>query len=297
MACYRPLSGWRGRGGAFVFRKDEAVLAQVVQVPCGQCIGCRLDRSREWAMRCMHEASLYEENCFLTLTYDEDHVPEDGGLVKWHFQDFIKRLRSRYAERRIRYFHCGEYGERLGRPHYHAIVFNFDFMDKKFFKSTDAGDIWTSDVLESLWPFGFGTVGAVSFESAAYVARYVLKKVTGERGAEHYWKVNPVTGELAWVEPEYCTMSRRPGIGKGWFDLFSGETYRDDTVVMRGEVMKPPRYYDKLFDVSSEDELRLIKRRRVQAARRHAENNTPDRLAVREKVKMAQVEFLKREVE
>ena len=131
MPCYTPLKGWRSQERtesgkrAITFRLREGYADMPVDVPCGQCIGCRLERSRQWAVRCMHEASLYENNCFITLTYNEDHIPSDGSLKKDHFQKFMKRLRKKFGAG-IRFFHCGEYGAELSRPHYHAILFNFD---------------------------------------------------------------------------------------------------------------------------------------------------------------------------
>lgn len=269
-----------------------------VDLPCGQCIGCRLERSRQWAVRMCHEAQLYDDNCFITLTYSPENVPPDGSLNIKHFQDFMKRLRSRFPGKRIRFFHCGEYGERFSRPHYHACLFGFDFPDKVFYRESEAGGrLYTSAVLESLWRFGFCPIGDFSFESAAYVARYVTKKVTGAAADDHYWRVNDVTGEAYQVAPEYCTMSRRPGIGAEWFERFSGDVFPRDEVVSRGFVSKPPRYYDELFGELDAVALEDVKSRRVLRARDYADNNTPERLFVREVVKKAQVEFLRRRTE
>lgn len=235
---------------------------------------------------------MHDANCFITLTYDEDHIPEDWSLDKTVFQKFMKRLRKRFAHLRIRYFHCGEYGEQFGRPHYHACLFGIDFPDRvRFSESCD-----TSAILESVWGLGFCTVGDVNFESAAYVARYVMKKVTGEAALDHYGRVNPVTGEWFRCEPEYTTMSRRPGIGAPWLSEFGEETYRDDSVVMRGVEMKPPRFYDKQFELVDAERLEEVKRQRVLRGRSFAEERTPARLAVREKVKKAQCELLKRKL-
>ena len=220
MACFHPIDAWRNAKRGITFDHSKAV-GFGLKLPCGQCVGCRLERSRQWAMRCVHEASLYDDNCFITLTYDAEHLPADGSLNKKHFQDFMKRLRSRFVERRIRFYHCGEYGVQYRRPHYHALLFNFDFVDKRLFKEVNGHRLYTSDDLALCWKLGFSSVGAVTFESAAYVARYIMKKVTGDPAEDHYRGVNSETGELTRLLPEYTTMSRRPGIAREWYERFS----------------------------------------------------------------------------
>lgn len=256
-----------------------------VEIPCGQCIGCRLERSRQWAIRCVHEASLYDDNCFLTLTYDDEHLPSDNSLNLKHFQDFLKRLRKRFGSG-IRYFHCGEYGDLNNRPHYHAIIFNFDFADKVIFKDSGEYKVYVSDSLSKLWPYGYSTIGDVTFESAAYVARYCLKKVTGKDAAEHY------DGR----KPEYTTMSRRPGIGRLWYDRFKDDVYPSDFVVMRGKKMRPPKFYDGIFALYNYVDLCRLKTIRESCAADHADDTTYKRLEVRETVQNAKLKLLKREV-
>ena len=316
MACYRPLRAFKGSRRAdgkvnVVWRRSEAVgPSPELHLPCGQCIGCRLERSRQWAMRCMHEAKLHDRNCFLTLTYADEYLPWDNSLVLSHFQDFMKRLRKRYAcdckvGRRktcklhgIRFFHCGEYGEKLGRPHYHAIVFNFDFPDKKLFTVSNGNNLFTSEQLDELWPLGHALIGAVTFDSAAYVARYVVKKFTGEGADEHY------QGRI----PEYVTMSRRPGIGQGWFARYGDDVFPSDEVLVRGIPSKPPRYYDNILGEINPDLLRKIKLRRSAGAPRLVLSTVDGveqlvcesddvRLRVKEEVKLAQIASLKRNLE
>mgnify|MGYP001506359224 CR=1 FL=1 len=158
-------------------------------------------RSRDWAVRCVHESKLYDENCFLTLTYHNRFLPPDGSLCRSHLTKFFKRLRSR-IDRPVRYFACGEYGEAFLRPHYHVILFNYNFDDKCLYKSGKF-PLYTSDMLTSLWPYGHSVVSGFSFESAAYTARYCVKKINGNDAADHY-------GSRV---PEFNAMSRRPGIG------------------------------------------------------------------------------------
>lgn len=279
----------------------------MVTVACGRCVGCRLEKSRQWAIRCVHEASLHEENCFITLTYNDSHLPPSGGLNKKHFQDFMKRYRKKFPSRRIRYFHCGEYGEENGRPHYHAIIFNHDFFDKRMYSVRDGVTLWTSDTLTELWGKGFCTIGAVTFESAAYVARYVMKKVTGDRAVARYGVIDPDTGELkldkdgepVMIQPEYVTMSRgrdgTKGIGYEWYRKFKDDVYPEDEIIIRGRKMKPPRYYDGLYE-EDEKAYRKLKSERMRKSKKDAANQTAERLAVRETVKKAQLKSLKRSV-
>lgn len=228
-------------------------------VPCGQCVECRLRYARHWAVRLMHEASLHEENCFATLTYDGEHVPGDGGLRVGDFQRFLKRTRLHFEPRRVRFFHCGEYGEEMGRPHYHAILFGVDFADKVPRAVRGGNQVWASGALDSLWGNGLTELGSVTFESAQYVARYVMKKVRGRGAAEHY-------GGRA---PEYVTMSRRPGIGAGWYERYSEEVERLGTVAMRGAELLPPRFYDERLRARDEGAFEAMKRERVVRSARY----------------------------
>lgn len=292
MACYHPLEGFRSPSGGITWNRGEST-GLPMQVPCGQCIGCRLERSRQWAVRCMHEADLHERNSFVTLTYDNEHLPVNGSLDKLAFPLFMKRLRFEIAPAKVRYFHCGEYGEKNGRPHYHACLFGYDFPDKLSVPTGKKYPEWVSSSLERLWPFGRSLLGSVTFESAAYVARYIVDKVTGSRAEEHYARVNPLTGEIVSVVPEYTTMSRRPGIGAGWFERYGVEVFPRDEVYCRGKMARPPRYYaDKLGRVDPELLDRVKRARKRDWDKRE---NRPGRLAVREQCAEAQLTFFRRD--
>ena len=299
MPCFSPLKGWyskdRTRLGkrSIVFNPRDALTDRPIAVPCGQCIGCRLERSRQWAVRCVHEAQLYDCNCFITLTYDDDHLPNDLSLNLSHFQKFMKRLRKRFGDG-IRFFHCGEYGENFGRPHYHAIIFNFDVPDRVLFSQRNGVNLYSSEILSSLWPYGFCSVGDVTFESAAYVARYVMKKVTGKGADDHYTFIHPITGAVVHRAPEYTTMSRRPGIGKGWIDTFLDDVFPDDFVVVNGVQCRPPRFYDNVYDVLQSGDSFLNKKARVRRAKLHACDQTDKRLLTRLEVCTHRVKLLKR---
>lgn len=294
MACFAPLRGWRSRQvnengkRPIVFNRKDGFTDLEEIIPCGQCIGCRIDRSKQWAIRCVHEASQYNDNCFITLTFSDEHLPADGSLNVKYWQRFMYRLRKKHGEG-IRFFHCGEYGSKLGRPHYHACLFNFDFKDKKIWKKSGDGSsiLYRSAELERLWPYGYATVGNVTFESAAYVARYILKKITGEKAPDHY------QGK----KPEYTTMSRRPGLGKGWFDLYQADLYPSDFVVHDGKKLRIPRFYDEQYEAQNPNEMAKIKSRRKEMAKQHAANNTLQRLSIREVCQEKKIKLLKREVE
>jgi hypothetical protein len=307
MACYSPLQGYRSAEltklgkRKIVFSSSLAIdtskLFQIT-VSCGQCIGCRLERSRQWAIRCMHEAKLHDDNCFITLTYRDDCLPKGNTLVMRDFQLFMKRLRKRFGNS-IRFFHCGEYGEKFGRPHYHACLFNFDFPDKVLWKKSNGMSLFTSAILDELWPYGFSTIGSVTFESAAYVARYIMKKKFGDNARLHYADIDFSTGELLFErKPEYVTMSRRPGIGKKWIDSYMDDTYKDDFIVLDGgKKVRPPRYYDSQYELFSPSDYQRIKNLRKRNSVKFADNNTPDRLHVREIVLRSKLKSLPRNLD
>lgn len=276
MPCYHPLRAWRrpGVGGAVTFSDDGS--GTPLKLPCGRCVGCQLERSRQWAVRCMHEASLHEANCFITLTYDESNLPGFGSLVKEDFRGFMKRLRRRHDDIRIKFFAAGEYGKRGGRPHYHSCLFNFDFADKTPWTVRKGFQVWRSRELESLWPQGQSEIGSLTFESAAYVARYLVKSPR--------WKevVDNETGEIVPRVHEYAVMSRRPGLAAGWHDRYGREVADGDSVVVRGRECKPPRFYDKRLQLSDPLLYEEVKLERELGRRR--DDETPERLAVREVV-------------
>lgn len=305
MPCYHLLSAHqRGHGTPLSFQRagepDTAFRlrcgrhGRYLGVPCGQCIGCRLERSRQWAVRCMHEAALHEFNSFITLTFDDDHCPHS--LDRIHFQKFIRALRKKRGK--CRYYMCGEYGDEKLRPHYHACLFGMGFLDRYHWRNSPSGfPLFRSPSLESLWRFGSCEIGDVTFESAAYVARYVLKKMSGDKAAEHYESFSPYTGEIFVREPEFVSMSLKPGIGAGWFDKFQKEVYPRDEVRVNDSFAKPPKYYDKLFNAVDPFEFRIIQHHRVLEAEKHVADCTPRRLAARETVARARLKFKVRSLE
>lgn len=306
MTCFTPLEGYAALGGGLTFKKS-ASNGNKLSVPCGQCIGCRLRKAQEWGARCTHEASQHDENIFITLTYDDEHLPGDLGLHHIHFQKFIRSLRKR-TKLKIRYFMCGEYGDELGRPHYHALLFGYRPADEKFYKKDNLGNkLFTSDFLEKVWGKGFCPYGQVTVQSAAYVARYTTKKINGkqaesvnDQGMKYYERLS-TDGEIIPIQPEYAKMSLNPGIGKKWYDQFKAEVVQDE-IMFRNETtgvcksVPTPNYYLKLLQKEDPTSYQKIKDARLQSLKNTSMNNTPERLAVREKCQQAKNRQLKRQL-
>jgi len=307
MPCYFPLTGYRETSTTKTGKRkltfgSGGYRDLPVTIPCGKCIGCRLERSRQWAVRLTHELQFHELAVFLTLTYNDDRLPEGGSLNRKHFQDFIKRLRfhheapyrkARKTPPKIKYYHCGEYGEQLNRPHYHAIIFGLDFADKiKHRKARDGEQIYTSQTLEKLWGHGFCEIGSVTFKSCAYTARYVTKKISGESADAHYTKLNLDTGEIFRIEPEYSTCSQ--GIGERWLERYASDVFPSDHVVIGGKETGVPRYYRKKLEQHNLKLSKALLYKRIRSAKKRAADNTPERLAVKHECRKAKIQSLKR---
>jgi hypothetical protein len=311
MACYNPLRGYRAKfvnedtgKKPIVFKASHSDGSEPIDLPCGKCTGCRLEYSRQWALRCYHEAQLHEHNSFITLTYNNENIPGDLSIHKKELQDFIKRLRKNTGVK-LRYFACGEYGEK-GRPHYHAIIFGYDFPDRRLWSKTKGGLLFRSAILEKAWQHkGYCSIGNVTFESAAYVARYVMKKrkgpddqvdpKTGKTNKQYYEIMDPDTGELHTREPEFCIMSRRPGIARDWLKKYKGDTDKDYVTLLNGKSFGLPKYYDKILE--KEDPIGYLERKEKRQEKVNPMDNTFSRLRVKEKIKTAQLNQLKRNYE
>lgn len=261
-------------------------MAVGVKVPCGFCLECRKRHARGWAIRCMHEAALHERNCFITLTYADKHLPPYRSLDRRAFPLFMKRLRKEFSHEKMRYYHCGEYGDRSRRPHYHALIFGFDFPDKAEWGVRDGISIWRSGRLEALWPFGYSELGSVTFESAAYAASYVLKKAD-KVGKKKMWYCDAVTGAMHEIEPEYATMSRGGRVGRGvahgWYEKYGAEVDRLESVVMAGKVLPVPRYYDELLRERDEAAYQVMKLRRLRKNWKFGPDDRPYEVWLEEK--------------
>lgn len=292
MACYHPLPAWVGSDltdngkYAISFRPVSGVNERrKMEVPCGTCIGCRLDFARDWSVRCLHESKCWEENHFVTLTYTD--MPVGGSLVPEHVQLFLKRLRAsqeyHFGRVPVRFMLSGEYGTRFERPHYHALLFNCHVPDLVLFK--DGNDkLYRSEYLAGIWGFGYVSVGKVTAQSAGYVARYAVSKALKTDG----WYQGR--------EKEFLRMSRRPGLGRAWADKFLTEWFLSDSVVVDGSERKPPRYYDDLCRKLYPDVYAEVKRKRLAAAVA-SPDNAGRRLIARESVKEAAANLLTRSLE
>lgn len=298
MPCYHPMPAVRMADGSVKFiSRNKKGACDTLELPCGQCIGCRLERSRQWAMRCMHEASLHEQNCFITLTYDSANLPDGGSLRYADFQKFMKRLRK--VTGKVTFYCGGEYGtDGTMRPHYHTCIFGYDFPDKVFFKrSADGSKLYTSELLARLWPSGLSSVGAVTFASAAYIARYCVAKVNGDLADSHYTVITD-DGEIIRRDSEFNHMSLKPAVGKRWLEKFRSDVYPRDYVVVNGVKTKPPKYYDTLFEKENPGVFsELVAQREFDMANLRLYDPAEfgvDRMAVKETVQLARSNMLKR---
>jgi len=256
--CFTPISilpKIKNHNG--LAQKSESDIK--ITVPCGQCIGCRMNRAEGWASRMMHEASLHEHNSFLTLTYSDDNLPPNGSLAPDDITLFFKRLRKSLGGKKILYYYCGEYGENLSRPHYHLALFNHDFhSDRLPHRESQSGTIYRSPSLEKLWPYGYSEIGNLEYDSARYVAGYIQKKITGSKAPDHYTTLNH-EGEILPIHPEYARMSRRPAIGLNWLEKYSSDIYNYDICTVGTKQLRPPPYYDKWLKKNDEEKYTQIK--------------------------------------
>lgn len=289
MACYYP---WFKEGD--VHKRPFS---------CGKCHGCKLEYSRQWAVRCVHEAKCHEFNVFLTLTYKDLPKPcancmsQFTSPVSLHYCDyqlFMKRLRA--TGRKVRFYMGGEYGEENGRPHYHAILFNCWFPDMKYWRTSPAGfKMYRSKELDEIWNLGNAEIGMVSFESAAYVARYVLKKMSGDDGSRKYENVVDVnSGEIVSRERTFSKMSLKPGIGAFFLDKYFDDIYPHGTVTINGVQAKAPKFYDKKFRERGYGAYMLLASRRADQGNKYFSETLPNRLRARSEVSSARLGLLKR---
>lgn len=303
---------WQASHTPMASARASKVQREFIEIPCGQCIGCRLEYSRQWANRCLLELQYHDSAYFVTLTYDNDHVPfscygsPDSGeafdaltLRKRDFQLFMKRLRKAFPDDKIRFYAAGEYGEDTFRPHYHAIIYGLHLRDLVLDRPSLDGkhNYYASKELTDIWKNGAVVVANVSWETCAYTARYVTKKLNG-KAADFY--------DLHNIEREFSLMSRKPGIGAQYFedhpDCMNYE-YINVRTDEGGKKFRPPKYYDRLFDIENPGELEKIKKIRKQMAEDAKDMELTgtslryiDYLGVKDRAKKAQVKVLKRSV-
>ncbi len=253
----------------------------------------------------MHEAHMHEENSFITLTYNSENLPADLSLNKKHFVDFMKRLRKTIEPKKIRFYHVGEYGSApengdIKRPHYHALIFGYEFPDKKYWKTINGEKLHTSELLSDRWQEqGFVSIGNVTYKSAAYCTRYMIGKQKNSNTFEgEYERVHPSTGEVLTVQPEYSTMSRKPGLGTSFYEKYPDSVFPQDFIIgNNGKKLRTPKFYDTILDKEKPIEFETIRQERMKNAKRFAADNTPERLLVREKCLTAKLKKLPRRLE
>jgi len=294
MSCYHPVKGFRTPNGVVFTELGRYDIIGDIELPCGQCISCRMRRASDWSLRCMHEASLWDENCFITLTYARDCLPPNGSLEHSDYQKFMKRLRKQRGK--VRFYMCGEYGPLNDRPHYHACLFGIDFKDRVIKGTSESGEpYYDSKELSDLWGHGMVSVQDLNAKTASYTARYIMKKALGATKTSAYATIDE-DGVCTERKPEYAAMSLKPGIGAVWYEKYMRDVYPHDFVVQDGVKRTPPKYYDKLFKRSGDMRLDTVEFARQKRAMSARPDNTDDRRVVREKVHEAKVRSLKRDL-
>lgn len=263
MPCEEPLRVW-------VRRPSPGYPGKKQTVPCGTCLLCREEQARQWAVRITHEAQRHEENSFVTLSYDQKHQPKDGGLRYADLVLFWKRMRKTFGP--IKYYAVGEYGDRTNRPHYHACIFGKAFLQNRIVIKNAPNMLWTSPDLQRCWGNGYVSVGALTFESAKYVASYVTKKL---KTKQTYRAIDEATGELIPLEQPRPFMSRN--LAQEWWKEWNQGVTALDRVVINGSPQKPPKAYDRWLGEQNEEELKKIKQQRINRMKRE----NPDQMRAR----------------
>lgn len=298
MSCYHPLKAfWRSvNRDAITFDVNKSATKIPFQLPCGRCIGCRMEKARQWGLRCMNEAKCWPSSYYVTLTYNDEFMPPGGTVCLRDVQLFMKRLRK-YAnsskDNPVRFFLGAEYGDDNRRPHYHALLFNVSFGDLRPHTNNKRGEpLYTSATLSELWGNGFVTLGAVTFDSAVYCAKYALKKLNVNDNSspevreeyERRYTVYDADGIVYERDREFAVMSRRPGIGAPYYEKYGAEVRAHDNQVVNGRKVRPPRYYDTKSEAIDPDGFARVKSARKRQAVLAKPDNTPERLEVKEKI-------------
>jgi len=281
--CYRPVTCWKPPdGGSLSFRelKDH----REIEIPCGQCIGCRVIRQQSWAFRCLAEASLHRFNWFATLTYSPEHLPPYGSLRHRDWQLFAKRVRRRLGP--FRYLMCGEYGEQTLRPHYHALLFGLAIPDIQRFGMRRRHPVYRSQVLTDLWRLGHVEVGSVTAASARYCAGYVLK----QSGTPQ--PVDQSTGELMPVVKPYGRMSLKPGLGDGWIRRFYPEAFAHGACYSQDQRFSIPGRFRDILSELDPQAFETLKQAAIAKALASPDNSRA-RLEVRESVQLGKLSKLR----
>ena len=264
MTCINPRLAYRKTNGQFTLAKigDTAPIEKSVLVGCGQCMACRISHQRQWATRMVHEAKMHSENCFLTLTIDDENRNPTHTVDQRDMQLFIKRLRKELSPMKIRVFYCAEYGSTTAREHYHAIIFGWMPEDKTPLKTNRQGDVlYTSETLSRLWSKGMVSVGQFNSTTADYCAKYVTKAYIGKDKENAYNWVDE-NGEIIQRKPPFQRASNRPGLGSTFYEKFKSDMYPHDFTIVDGKQRPVPKAYDRKLMKEDPDLYQDIKRKR-----------------------------------
>lgn len=318
MPCFQQRQLYRKPGGGVTLTaNDGAALMGThfnLKVNCGHCLGCRIQKTAGWAIRSVHEAQMHPKrfdqktqqwvggNSFLTLTYRDEitidkrgqpiGLPNDRGLRIQHWKNFAKKVRNHCGP--FRYLHIGEYSPAPEfRPHYHALIFGHDWASERTELKQEPwkSPLFVAPVLTLLWPHGIHSIGELNYKSAAYVAGYALKKLTGKYAERENERVDQDTGEWWEVPPEYATMSRRPGLGSTWFDKYMNDVYPSDECVVDGKELRPPTYYDDLLKRKDPQLHAKVELKRQQHVTQNFQNHTDKQLNIREEIAQAKLQL------
>ncbi len=357
LTCFKPLNAWHNLEGGRLLFKMGPHAGEALNLACGQCTGCRMDYAAGWTVRCVHEAQLHKANSWITLTYADEHLPEGGVLQPRDFTLFMKKFRAWRSQTHndkylYRMFCCGEYGNLcqncgrpekgprqcqcvsmvpgFGRPHFHCVLFGYEFPDLEPYSVERGIQYFISEECNKLWGKGRATICGVTAANMAYTCRYALKKINGKRKKSHYKKIDRETGEMWIMKQEYTVMSRMPGIGAKWFDKFESDVYPADECVLvlpnGGNPKKPPggdpldaiknqpqaksqtktkryktpKFYDKLYERKHGPEaMAIIKETRIEKAKEFfaSPEAEPNRMYAKEKVLELNLRKLHRDYE
>ena len=257
--CTRPLKGWAAHGGGFTYNVNRGWKDRPLTIPCGKCIECKGVARFEKAIRTYHtlETEPGRRGCFVTLTYDQEHLPSSGELQLEHLQKFLKRVRHKMP-RRVSYLAAGEYGSKGGRPHYHLCLVGYE---PKEVKRRD--DRYEDPVVADAWSLGGTHVGTLTPAACMYTAKYLQKDVVALE-AQGPARNDGVGGSPG--SPEFCVMSRKPALGRAFVERYWEDIYGDDfdAVVWDGVKIRPPRYYDRWLKENHPDVWKRISAKRLE---------------------------------
>lgn len=298
MKCTSPLTAYIAEGGGLTFHPmSKHGDSREIKIPCRQCLSCRLNRASEWQTRLVHEGKQHTSKIFLTLTYNDDNLPKYGSLETRHLQLFIKRLRKAIAPIKIRYYACGEYGDTTRRAHYHAIIYGWEPSDGRLHSVGSSGDkLYVSALLSQLWTKGNHLYSPADEGTMGYVARYSVKKQTGQSGKDVYKHLDDDTGELTPIKPPFAIMSLKPMIGGDHLEKFQDDYFRLGSTIINGTRKPlPMAYVRKLKKINPSWHTEFIDKG-SDFAYAHREDFTYQRLAVADEVLKAKTKTLQRKI-